>query len=113
MLMTMSSSVAPSSIARSASKTFTAVRCPPCGKPIVVPDGDAGAVQDPFRQRDGIGLDAHAGNVVLGGQSAAGLQVGIGQSGAKQGVVDPPGDRLVGQVHVGLLPLSSTNESIG
>ena len=33
---TMSSSVAPSSIARSASNTFTAVRWPPCGKPITV-----------------------------------------------------------------------------
>ena len=37
MLMTMSSSVAPSAIARSASKTLVAVRLAPCGKPMTVP----------------------------------------------------------------------------
>ncbi len=36
MLHTMSSSSAPSARARSASATFTAVVCPPSGKPTVV-----------------------------------------------------------------------------
>ena len=47
MLMTMSSSVAPSAMACRASKTFTAVACPPCGNPMVVPT----ATPEPLRIR--------------------------------------------------------------
>ena len=43
--MTMSNSVAPSKMARSASKSFAAVVWPPWGKPIVVPT----ATSDPSR----------------------------------------------------------------
>ena len=71
-------------------------------------DLDAGPGQQPRSQGDGERLDADAGDAVLDGQAAAGLQLLLRQRGAEKCVVDPFGDSFVGQFpgHASIAPQS-------
>ena len=98
MLMTMSSSVAPSASACPTSKTLVAVWWLPCGKPMTVPTATSGAAQQARCERHVCRPDARRSDVVTGRELAALPDLVERELGTKERVVDRLRDALIRDV---------------